>query len=30
MTEVKVRKQMVIAFKIERRYFEVYGAPIIG
>ncbi|MFD1737126.1 two-component system histidine kinase PnpS [Bacillus salitolerans] len=30
MTEVKVRKQMQLSLKIERRHFEVYGAPIIG
>jgi two-component system phosphate regulon sensor histidine kinase PhoR len=30
MTEVKVRKQLHIPVKIERRHFEVYGAPIIG
>ncbi len=30
MTEVKVRKQLHLALKIERRHFEVYGAPIIG
>ncbi|MCA1318660.1 cell wall metabolism sensor histidine kinase WalK [Bacillus tianshenii] len=30
MTEVRVRKQIVLPLKIERRHFEVYGAPIIG
>ncbi|WP_273128517.1 two-component system histidine kinase PnpS [Metabacillus sp. HB246100] len=30
MTEVKVRKQLHLALKIERKHFEVYGAPIIG
>ena len=30
MTEQKVRKQLVIPIKIERRHFEVYGVPIIG
>ncbi|WP_078379440.1 two-component system histidine kinase PnpS [Sutcliffiella halmapala] len=30
MTEVKVRKQLLLPLKIERRHFEVYGAPIIG
>lgn len=30
MTEVKVRKQVVLPLNIERRYFDVYGAPIIG
>ncbi|WP_299089552.1 two-component system histidine kinase PnpS [uncultured Metabacillus sp.] len=30
MTEVKVRKQLHIPLKIERKHFEVYGAPIIG
>lgn len=30
MTEVKVRKQLVLPLKIERKHFEVYGAPIIG
>ena len=30
MTEVKVRKQMLFSLNIERRHFEVYGAPIIG
>ncbi|MGD6833325.1 two-component system histidine kinase PnpS [Sutcliffiella halmapala] len=30
MTEVRVRKQLVLPLKIERRHFEVYGAPIIG
>ncbi|MDX5475681.1 MAG: cell wall metabolism sensor histidine kinase WalK [Bacillaceae bacterium] len=30
MTEVKVRKQILLPLKIERKHFEVYGAPIIG
>ncbi|MFD3445344.1 two-component system histidine kinase PnpS [Microbacteriaceae bacterium 4G12] len=30
MTEVKVRKQMLLPLHIERKHFEVYGAPIIG
>jgi two-component system, OmpR family, phosphate regulon sensor histidine kinase PhoR len=30
MTEEKVRKQLLLPLKIERRHFEVYGAPIIG
>lgn len=30
MTEKAVRKQMHLPLKIERRHFEVYGAPIIG
>ncbi|WP_458415409.1 two-component system histidine kinase PnpS [Schinkia sp. CFF1] len=30
MTEKSVRKQLYIPLKIERRHFEVYGAPIIG
>ncbi|KMJ57009.1 alkaline phosphatase [Bacillus sp. LL01] len=30
MTEVNVRKQLLLPLKIERRHFEVYGAPIIG
>lgn len=30
MTEVKVRKQMLLPLGIERKHFEVYGAPIIG
>ncbi|MBM7605661.1 two-component system phosphate regulon sensor histidine kinase PhoR [Metabacillus crassostreae] len=30
MTEVKVRKQLHLPLAIERRHFEVYGAPIIG
>lgn len=30
MTEQKVKKQLIIPVKIERRYFEVYGVPIIG
>lgn len=30
MTERSVRKQFYLPLKIERRHFEVYGAPIIG
>ncbi|GLB58470.1 two-component system histidine kinase PnpS [Cytobacillus sp. NCCP-133] len=30
MTEQKAKKQLIIPVKIERRYFEVYGVPIIG
>ncbi len=30
MTERSVRKQLHLPLKIERRHFEVYGAPIIG
>lgn len=30
MTEQKTRKQVVLTLSIERKYFEVYGAPIIG
>ncbi|WP_096153014.1 MULTISPECIES: two-component system histidine kinase PnpS [Bacillus] len=30
MTEVKVRKQILLPLGIERKHFEVYGAPIIG
>ncbi|MEK3807681.1 two-component system histidine kinase PnpS [Metabacillus sp. SLBN-84] len=30
MTEIKARKQLHLPLKIERRHFEVYGAPIIG
>jgi len=30
MTEVKVRKQLLLEIDIERRHFDVYGAPIIG
>lgn len=30
MTEVKVRKPMLLSLGIERKHFEVYGAPIIG
>ncbi|MDQ0161095.1 two-component system histidine kinase PnpS [Aeribacillus alveayuensis] len=30
MTETKVRKHLLLPLKIERRHFEVYGAPIIG
>jgi two-component system, OmpR family, phosphate regulon sensor histidine kinase PhoR len=30
MTEQKLRKQLLLPLEIERRHFEVYGAPIIG
>ncbi|MFS0780624.1 two-component system histidine kinase PnpS [Bacillus sp. 1P06AnD] len=30
MTEKSVKKQMMLSLKIERKHFEVYGAPIIG
>jgi two-component system, OmpR family, phosphate regulon sensor histidine kinase PhoR len=30
MTEQKIKRQMLIPLAIERRHFEVYGAPIIG
>lgn len=30
MTEQKVRREMVLSLDIERRYFDVYGVPIIG
>ena len=30
MTEQKVRKQLLLPIQIERKHFEVYGAPIIG
>lgn len=30
MTEQKVKKQIVVPLKIQRRHFEVYGVPIIG
>ncbi|MDF0727500.1 ATP-binding protein [Cytobacillus sp. S13-E01] len=30
LTEEKVRRQLVLSLNIERRHFEVYGAPIIG
>jgi two-component system phosphate regulon sensor histidine kinase PhoR len=30
MTEQKVKRQLIIPVNIERRYFEVYGVPIIG
>lgn len=30
MTEQKVRRQLLLPLRIERRHFEVYGAPIIG
>lgn len=30
MTEQKVSKQLLLPLSIERRYFDVYGVPIIG
>ncbi|XXM71015.1 two-component system histidine kinase PnpS [Lysinibacillus sphaericus] len=30
MTEDRVRRQILLPHKIERRHYEVYGAPIIG
>jgi len=30
ITEKSVKKQMILSLKIERKHFEVYGAPIIG
>lgn len=30
MTEHKVRRQMLLPIGIERRFFEVYGVPILG
>ncbi|MBS2969976.1 PAS domain-containing protein [Metabacillus sp. KIGAM252] len=30
MTEVRLRKQLHVAIGIDRRHFEIYGAPIIG
>lgn len=30
MTEQKVRRQFILPLTIERRYFEVFGSPIIG
>jgi two-component system, OmpR family, phosphate regulon sensor histidine kinase PhoR len=30
MTEKKIKKQVVLPLSIERRYFEVYGVPIIS
>lgn len=30
MTEQKIKQQIVLPLKIERRHFEVYGVPIIG
>ncbi|MGD6816826.1 two-component system histidine kinase PnpS [Metabacillus sp. 84] len=30
MTEVRLRKQLQVAIGIDRRHFEIYGAPIIG
>ncbi|KZZ85852.1 MULTISPECIES: ATP-binding protein [Bacillaceae] len=30
MTEVRVRKQLQVSIGIDRRHFEIYGAPIIG
>lgn len=30
LREVKVRKQIILPLSIERKHFEIYGAPIIG
>ncbi|MGM9985634.1 MAG: two-component system histidine kinase PnpS [Bacillaceae bacterium] len=30
LTEVNIRKQLVVPIGIERKHFEIYGAPIIG
>lgn len=30
MTEQKVKKQVLLSLSLERRHFEIYGAPIIG
>lgn len=30
ITEKSVKRQLVLSLQIERKYFEVYGAPIIG
>lgn len=30
MTEQKIKRQLILPLKIERRHFEVYGVPIIG
>ncbi len=30
MTEKSIKKQMRLSLKIERKHFEVYGAPVIG
>jgi two-component system, OmpR family, phosphate regulon sensor histidine kinase PhoR len=30
MTEKKIKKQVVLPLSIERRYFEIYGVPIIS
>jgi len=30
ITEKSVKKQMILSLEIERKHFEVYGAPIIG
>lgn len=30
ITETSLKKQIVLSLQIERKYFEVYGAPIIG
>jgi two-component system, OmpR family, phosphate regulon sensor histidine kinase PhoR len=30
MTEQRVRRQFILPLSIERRYFEVFGSPIIG
>lgn len=30
LKEIKVRKQVILPLTIERKHFEIYGAPIIG
>ncbi|RDI44242.1 two-component system histidine kinase PnpS [Falsibacillus pallidus] len=30
ITEMNVRRQLVLSLNIERKHFEIYGAPIIG
>ncbi|MEE6449549.1 ATP-binding protein [Gottfriedia acidiceleris] len=30
LKEIKVRKQIILPLSIERKHFEIYGAPIIG
>jgi two-component system phosphate regulon sensor histidine kinase PhoR len=30
MTEIKIRKQLLLSLTIERKHFEVYGTPIIS
>ncbi|WP_088068562.1 two-component system histidine kinase PnpS [Gottfriedia luciferensis] len=30
LKEIKVRKQVILPLSIERKHFEIYGAPIIG